>query len=228
MACIHILTGSSSGVLQKYFTAATCGDLDVKETFMVQFCCGAGDCAAAGLVNQPLTGSLHSSAKFGRNIDLLPGTQAASGARSLRFAVNGTEIEPVYVGPAQVTETIPNIKRALIPRDGVCDGNWIPVAGREDYTRPADGPSIVSETYAGPIDVQITTTRTQEWSTTIEASLGFADILSLGVSFSSTFSESESNSEASTYHVEEGEKGYVIWTSYLRCSEGKIPFFEPC
>jgi hypothetical protein len=227
MTCIRILTGSYSGVLQKYFSSATCGSLDVEDTFMVQFCCGAGDCAAAGISNQPPTTggrSLHPSAKFGRDISVTPGIQAVSGVRSLRFAVNGTEIEPIYVGPPLVSETTPKAPSSLIPRDGICDGNWVPNAGREDYTRPADGATIVSNTYQGPIEAQLTHSRTQEWSSTIEASLGFADIISLGVSFSSTFSESETDSEAGTYPIPEGVKGYVIWTGYLRCSEGKIIF----
>ncbi|KAI0126720.1 hypothetical protein BJ170DRAFT_684300 [Xylariales sp. AK1849] len=210
------------GVIQKFFQDATCGDITLDDTFMVQFCCGDGDCSAAGIPNLPGKRSVQSSAKFGR--DTLENLLSASGGgiQSLRLAVNGTEIEPIYVGPPLVAEsrTKTTAKKAILPRDGACDGNWVPLEGKEDYTRPADSPQIVSGVYAGETDVQITTTRTQEWSTTIEASLGFEDIVSLGISFSETFSESESNSEAATYHLDEGEKGYVIWTSFVRCSEG--------
>lgn len=40
------------------------------------------------------------------------------------------------------------------------------------------------------------------------------------MSFSSEFSESLSNSEVATYPIPDGESGYVVWTSYVRCSEG--------
>lgn len=79
----------------------------------------------------------------------------------------------------------------MFPRDdGLCDGKWVPVRSKEDYTRPIDGAQIVSELYTGPGDVQISKTSIQSWSTTIETSLGFADVISLGLSFSSEFSES--------------------------------------
>lgn len=117
---------------------------------------------------------------------------------------------------------VPKTKEASTRRAGVCSGDWVAVAGKEDYTRPADGAQIVSVLRKGPAAVEIVDTRTQEWSTTIEASLGFEDVLSLGVSFSATFSESESNSEGAIYEIEEGDSGYVAWTSFMRCSEGKV------
>lgn len=183
---------------------------------MVQFCCGRDDCSAAGIINLPPRQQPHSSSQS------TPGSiveSASGGARSLRLAVNGAEIKPAYVGPP-LAATIQRRKLILPRDDGVCDGEWVPVPGKEDYTRPADGAQIVSGLYTGPVDVSITTTRTQSWSTTIETSLGFDDIISLGVSFSSEFSESLSNSEAATYPIPDGESGYVAWTSYVRCTEG--------
>lgn len=92
--------------------------------------------------------------------------------------------------------------------------------GKEDYTRPADGAQVLSGLYTGPVDITMTTTRTQSWSTTIETSLGFEDILSLGVSFSSEFSESLSDSDPASVFIPDGESGFVAWTSYVRCTEG--------
>lgn len=91
---------------------------------------------------------------------------------------------------------------------------------KKGYTRPADGAQVVSGLYAGPVDVSITTTRTQSWSTTIETSFGFEDTISLGVSWSSEFSESLSNPEAATYPIPDSESGYMAWTSYVRCTDG--------
>lgn len=112
---------------------------------MVQFCCGFGHCSNAGIPGlPPARRSISPSAKFGR------GTlqqQASGGAISLRLSMNGTEIEPSYVGPPLVEKATLEKKRSLLARDGVCSGDWVPIAGKEDYTRPADGPQIVSSTY---------------------------------------------------------------------------------
>lgn len=198
---------------------------------MVQFCCGNGNCAAAGVPGLPGDKrSLYQSAKFGRSALTELASSGGGGVQSLRFAVNGTEIQPVYVGSPQVTdstETSGSISLSIVSRrDGVCAGDWVPVEGKEDYTRPAAGAQIVSNSFTGPVDVAIIATRTQEWSTTMEASLGFADVISLGISFSASFSESYSNSEQATYHLDEGVKGYVPWTSFIRCSEGMLPFID--
>lgn len=109
----------------------------------------------------------------------------------------------------------------MLPRDdGICDGEWVPVPGKEDYTRPADGAQVLSGVYTGPVHITMTTTRTQKWSTTIEPSLRFEDILSLGVSFSSEFSVSLSDSDPANFFIPDSESGYVTWTSYVRCTEG--------
>ncbi|KAI1132611.1 hypothetical protein F5Y10DRAFT_261031 [Nemania abortiva] len=224
-------TQPGCGEVREYFGDATCGKIDLGEAFMVQFCCGYDDCAAAGIPNQPAKprrSELLGSAKFGRGASLEgddpPFKSGGGGAQSLRIAVNGTEIEPMYVGPPQMaTQNASSVVSRGKNKDkgkGKCDGNWKPDTGYEDYTRPADGPQIVSDVVRGDLTITVTTTRTQEWSTTIEESIGFADIVSLGASFSQTFSESLMNSEAVAYHVLAGQSGYIGWTSYLRCSRG--------
>lgn len=105
-------------------------------------------------------------------------------------------------------------------QDGVCDGDWVPAAGKEDCIRPADGAQILSSFVKGEAEVSKIDTRTHEGSTTIEVSIGFANVLSFGFSFSPSSSESIFNSEATLYHLDKGEEGCVIWTSFVRCSEG--------
>ncbi|KAI1425419.1 hypothetical protein F5Y12DRAFT_374696 [Xylaria sp. FL1777] len=222
------------GETQKFFQDETCGTVNLKETFMVQFCCGTGDCSAAGIPAQ--TGGKRSqlltrSAKFGPgisagDIEFLSARSGGSGIQSMRIAVNGTEIEPLYVGPPQVSATTGDVaSRTVEARSeestkGVCKGDWTPDAGYEDYTRPADGPQILSDLLSGPLAYTITKTRSQTWTQTTEESLGFADILSLGVSFSKSFSKSLMNAESVQYTVAEGDTGYIAWTSFLRCSQG--------
>ncbi|KAK7952839.1 uncharacterized protein PG986_008567 [Apiospora aurea] len=194
---------------------------------MVQFCCGVCDCGAAGLPNYP-----QCSAKFG-------GGGGSSGA--LRLKRNGTLITPAYEGPAEPvaeTEITPRMGdnpflRApvgLATREdekpkGVCAGDWKPGPndGDDMYIRPADGGTIVKvevEGAEGGTEYQITRSRTQSWSTTVEMSLGIADVLSLGLSFSSTFEESITDSGTASFTVPEGETGYIIFTAYLMCSVG--------
>ena len=217
-----------SGVVKYAFHRESCGKLDLAKTFMVQFCCGFCDCSAAGIPNMP-----GCSAKFGAL-----GGGGSSGP--LRLSRNGTLITPAYEGPADsVDETAatsstdtttgqPGPARLAAREDkkGVCAGDWTPGPEPHDdsYIRPADGPTIVaSEVDGGPegSEIQITRSRTQSWSTTMEMSLGIADVLSLGLSFSSTFQESITDSKAYSFTVPKGEKGYVIFTAYLRCSVGK-------
>ncbi|KAK8124270.1 uncharacterized protein PG998_000029 [Apiospora kogelbergensis] len=218
---------TACGVVKYAFHRESCGKLDLAKTFMVQFCCGFCDCSAAGIPNMP-----GCSAKFGAL-----GGGGSSGP--LRLSRNGTLITPAYEGPADsVDETAatsstdtttgqPGPARLAAREDkkGVCAGDWTPGPEPHDdsYIRPADGPTIVaSEVDGGPegSEIQITRSRTQSWSTTMEMSLGIADVLSLGLSFSSTFQESITDSTAYSFTVPKGEKGYVIFTAYLRCSVG--------
>ncbi|KAI1813549.1 hypothetical protein GGS20DRAFT_599081 [Poronia punctata] len=219
------------GLLQQYFHDATCGSVGLEDTFMIQFCCGRGDCSAAGVPNLPELKTrgrmtMPNSAKFGRrgddksvDMDFFSAASSGNGPRSMRISVNGTVIEPIAVGPPQVSpnETAPK----LMARD-LCEGNWTPQEGLEDYTRPADGLQIVSAVRTGHVTVTIEEARSQSWTTTIETSAGFnfEDIFSLGVSFSESFSESITNSEAAAYDIPKGQRGYVAWTSFLRCSTG--------
>ncbi|KAJ8132758.1 hypothetical protein O1611_g867 [Lasiodiplodia mahajangana] len=220
-------TRPGCGEIQKYFHDATCGTVNLEETFIVQFCCGIGDCAAAGIPGQPGKAErspLLRSAKFGRGTDpegiafLSAAGGSGGGVQSLRIAVNGTEIKPVYVGPPQLATE--NASSTVSRRHGGCDGDWVPYAGYEDYTRPADGSKIVSSSVSGPLAVSVIHARTQEWTQTFEQSLGFDDILSLGISFTESFSKSITNSQTIQYPVPENETGYIAWTSFLRCSRG--------
>ncbi|KAI1331522.1 hypothetical protein F5Y16DRAFT_395402 [Xylariaceae sp. FL0255] len=214
------------GLIQNYFGDEICGNVELHETFMVQFCCGDGDCSAAGIPGQtkreePLT----ASAKFSRSYDLTQpdlsslSARSGSGARSLKIAMDGKEVEPIYVGPPLATSAADDSSPS-VARRGVCNGVWTPQAGLADYTRPADGSEVVSQVYTGPVTVAITKSRTTERSTTIEASLGFEDILSLGISFSSSITKGLETSEQASYPIPAGETGSVAWTAFWRCTTG--------
>ncbi|CAM1509817.1 Fc.00g001520.m01.CDS01 [Cosmosporella sp. VM-42] len=136
------------------FSQGGCAQLNLEKSFMVEFCCGRGDCKAAGAKR---------SVKFGRD------GIAGGGAGGVYLKdENGTIITPSQVGPLQT------------PGRQSCKKNsWVPDAGKEDYTRPADNTQIVLSGVSGPGSITITHTRSQSWTTTIGADFGFADILFL-------------------------------------------------
>ncbi|KAK4501093.1 hypothetical protein PRZ48_006899 [Zasmidium cellare] len=208
-------TMEGCGVPIGVYGHATCSALDLKSNFMVQFCCGSGDCTAAGATKR--------SAKF-RTSDLT----TAGGIISLKLGgPNGTDIEPVQTGlpPELRVESESGKRDSLITRDAACTaGSWVPDSGMVEYTEPASNTEIVSQDVTGGSSVQITTTRSESFSQTLMAGLSFADIVMIGVSF--TLEESESESKAYTFNVPDGESGDVGWTAYLMCSTGKSPLAE--
>lgn len=179
---------------------------------MVQFCCGTGDCTAAGA-------DAKRSAKFGRR------SGGGGGGVYLKHA-NGTIIKPAYEGP--VTSEITSTSKAsveardLSKRSACTKDSWVPDAGQESYTRPAEGSSIVATGVAGPQDITISTSLTSEYSTTIEADIGFADIFSMGISTSETFTESITDSTDRLFSVPDGQEGDVGFTALWMCSTGKF------
>ncbi|POS70539.1 hypothetical protein DHEL01_v211064 [Diaporthe helianthi] len=110
------------GKIQKSFQKATCGTITVEDTFMVQFCCGREDCAAAGIIGIARFEDKNSSLEDSDSGSVVQ-PASSGGARSLRLAVNGTEIKPAYVGPPKTADS--GRRKAPSPRaDGICDGNW--------------------------------------------------------------------------------------------------------
>lgn len=235
------------------FSQPTCAVLNLEKTFMVQFCCGSGDCNAAGASRL-----LKRSAKFGESsLDI---EAAASGMYSLVLQYpNGTDVEPIHIGSpptlsgdARVLETEQTddiTERAVSPSSSTdnalvinnkgnegdnnknttttitprsrCDANsWKPNPGKDEYTRPADNTQIVHPAVSGPGEFSITQSRTQTFTTSM--SIGFADILSLGVSFE--MSESVQDTHATTFPVEAGQTGEIGFTSFMVCTAGEYLF----
>jgi hypothetical protein len=206
---------------------------------MVQFCCGIGDCNSAGAGSRRIK---RRSSKFGdvTVIELLDEEAVASGAMisfKLRNA-NGTIIEPAQISSSRQSFlrdawslTLPLLQRRRMRQNRplrhstagvapVWTKSWVPDAGKEDYTKPADHPQRVYDTVSGPSDITITDERSQSWTRTMEMSLGFADVISLGMSFQESYSETVTDSQAYAFHVPAGQKGKVGFTPYLECSTG--------
>lgn len=209
------------------FSSPVCAVVNLEKTFMVQFCCGLGDCSSAG------ASKLRRSAKFGGTYgwnERLNAAAASGGMYSIVLRdANGTEIKPAQArpppdslsthrsAPPQIDTALAVVStRHLHPRSSCSENSWTADDGYSEYTRPANNTQIVKISVAGPADQQISTTRSQSFTTTMN--LGFADVLSLDVSFEMT--ESYGDSESSTFHVPDGQSGDVGFTAYI-CTRGK-------
>src|SRR4051812_42467406 len=114
------------GYMIASFSQPTCAVLDLKKTFMAQFCCGLGDCARSG------AGKLRRSVKFGGSLgEPLDVRAAGGGMYSLVFRdANGTEIAPAQVGhppEAVVAGRSTELGSAgLLAKRGCDGGSWRP------------------------------------------------------------------------------------------------------
>ncbi|KAF7563715.1 hypothetical protein G7046_g414 [Stylonectria norvegica] len=194
------------------FSHGVCAELSLEKSFMVQFCCGIGDCDAAGAKR---------SVKFGRD------GIAQGGASGVYLRdVNGNVIAPAQEGPPPGVTAVKTKRVADAPLDQVvkrsrCKSNsWIPNPGQEEYTRPADDTQIVMTGVSGPGSVTITKSRSQGWSSTVGVDIGFADILSLGLSTTTTQSKELTDTSSRLFTIGEGQTGDVGFTAYLQCTTG--------
>ena len=195
------------------FKNPVCAVLNLEKTFMVQFCCGQGDCDAAGANSRRAT---------------LDNTLDSSGLFSLFLRdPNGTMIQPLSVGSYPSIAELEHLESRENPAPGrllkrSCDKkSWVADAGKEDYTKPSDSTQVVMSGVRGESDQTITKSRTQEWTSTLGGSVGFEDLVSIGLSFEESFSESITDSKERSFHVDEGQQGDIGFTAYLRCSTGK-------
>nr|POE53526.1 hypothetical protein CFP56_28748 [Quercus suber] len=186
------------------YPRAACSVLDIKETFMLQFCCGNGDCASAAASRRRRSGS-------------------SSGGLYLKYA-NGTIIPPMQEGPIlsePVNERRAHDRSVLNPRNGQCTSNsWVADAGMDDYTRPADSSQVVHQSIRPGESIMITQERSASYTQTLESSLGFEDIVDIGLSFSSSVTMETSDSTSYTFKAPKDQTGNVVFTAFLRCSTG--------
>ncbi|KAI7515043.1 hypothetical protein KC347_g139 [Hortaea werneckii] len=191
------------------FAQPACATLNLDTTFMVQFCCGTGDCQSAGA-------GIKRSAKFERDI------ASSSGGGGLYLKdVNGTVIQPVKVGEVEATasgtgeEKRDPAPESVFARSNCEEGSWVADPNRDDYTRPADNTQVVLTGVSGPQTVKITTTRSQSWTSTLGASVGIEDIFSLGLSFEQSFTKEISDSTSRSFQVQDA-------VSTATCNGGQV------
>ncbi|KAK4207877.1 hypothetical protein QBC37DRAFT_444238 [Rhypophila decipiens] len=210
------------GYLIAAFSQPVCAVVELELSFMVQFCCGIDECneavgSSSAFSAADFPASSSSSLSTGKRISTL------SGGVLLKYP-NGTVIPPAEMGPP------PAVKKRSSPRNSNSrvtrlrnrstlhkrdceEGSW---NQQEEYTRPADNTQIVSRNAVGPGTIEITASRTQSYTTSMN--IGFADILSFGLGFE--VQESFTDSTAFSFTLEEGQSGNVGFTAFLRCTRG--------
>lgn len=169
---------------------------------MIQFCCGSGDCEAAGVPWARSTDELDSRGSGGN-------WQTAE----LKFA-NGTVIEPIARGPPPKLQ---NERRCSGYKDKSYNANG------EPYLTTKDTMIVSASVPAEESDRTITITYDQTVSRSTSFSLSLGDpwgIVSVSVGFE--FSDSVSNGFQTEMTVYAGESGRVGFTPVYRCTKGTL------
>ncbi|RKU45295.1 hypothetical protein DL546_006567 [Coniochaeta pulveracea] len=113
----------------------------------------------------------------------------------------------------------PSIER-LQTRKGPCvENSWVPDVGKEDYTKPGDT-RVLTNTVRRPVHLTIIQERSQSWTSTLNMSLGFEDVISLGMRLGVNASETITDSTSFTINLSEGQRGVMGFTPFWRCSTG--------
>ena len=187
-------------------TEAECSaSLALQDTSMVQFCCGAGDCQAAGV-------------PWGRRIGIGGHTDRLStgGLQGVYLTFpNGTVIEPIAVGRSPFKA---NMKRQC---EGWKEDSYI--ASGEPYLKTFDTYFVSDPQPAQDQDreVEITQTVTVETSTSFDVSIGDPfGIISLSVGFE--FSRQQQTSVSYKFTVPAGQTGRVGFTPVYICTTGTL------
>ncbi|KAK8133564.1 hypothetical protein PG984_005576 [Apiospora sp. TS-2023a] len=192
-------------------TEAQCsGAIDIQDTFMVQFCCGTGDCDAA---------HVPAGRRGIDSVEFLQGGGVGSRGAYLQFD-NGTIIEPLAIGsPPKATAAAlrsPEKERRCY--------------GYKSYTRDGDDYFKTIETQVASTNVPAQDTeRTFEFQHTESASKTTTFDVSLGdpwgvinISTGTSWEDAKSDARTVTITVPAGQSGYVGWTPFYRCTRGTM------
>ncbi|KAL8727006.1 MAG: hypothetical protein Q9181_005863 [Wetmoreana brouardii] len=194
------------------FKNAACQAVSLKETFIVQHCCGSADCEKVG------------GLKAVRGIDYKRGLPT----NDAEVKWDGRVIEPAQVGEppkktARRDDTLKLFRRGDDCKDYIPDG--------EVYTRPADDTQVVATGVDGGTtgsEVTITTERTVSQSVTFSAGFNIeiisasTDISNISFPMQRTFEESISNGKEKKWTIPAGQNGKVGFTPTLKCTKGSM------
>ncbi|KAI1809062.1 hypothetical protein GGS20DRAFT_581012 [Poronia punctata] len=210
-----VLTDGHCGNLVHYSNDAGCAatPIDLKETFMVQFCCGSGPCEVAGVPANRRRSLQHQRAASG-----------ATGGLYLSYE-NGTMIEPLVVGKPQQQqqqqETKKTKKTKRSCKDGYEEGSYS--ASGDWYLASFNSIAISDAVPASPTErtIHITWEHTFETSTSFSLTVGDPfGVISASVGFE--FSDSTSTGVQYDFPVPPNQSGIIYFTPVFKCTRGTI------
>jgi len=189
----------------------TCAPIAIDNTFIVSFCCGTGDCTAAGAPGKR---------------DVLS-SSAAGGGPLLLHDKDGNVIEPHTAALLQSRAPAENNLKSRNPgaaaakklRKRDCDGFTVM---NGPYTKGGNNYPISDVVVCGPTEgCQATLGRTVTESTSFSVEVSVGDPFGIvSVSAGVEFSKEVSQSFEGTWDFGPGERGYVVFIPYITCVEG--------
>lgn len=202
---------SNCGTTLLTVAGATCQRVALASTFMLQFCCGIGDCEEAATKRSDI---------FSRS--------ASGGAIYLKNTSSSEMITPLDQGPARVGSA------RLTKRD--C-GDFVVTGG--PYSSIGQPQRVSPDQGCGPTgacSVELDRTATQSRTLSVSLSVGMLIRLRpmiaiahvsagdpwgvISASVGVEFTESSSKSWTTSWDLGEGSSGYVVYTPYTICYKG--------
>ncbi|KAK7921666.1 hypothetical protein PG985_009688 [Apiospora marii] len=191
-------------------TKAQCSaQMGLQDTFMIQFCCGSGDCDKAHV---PI-GT--------RGIDFMQAGGGGSHGVYLQYE-NGTIIEPLAIGSPPSSSAAASRPRRLHRRcKGYKDGSY--VADGDIYYKTFE--TVVASANVPAEEEERTFTfqhtRTASKTTTFETSVGDPWGV-ISISTGVQWQDATSKSEQISIVIPAGQSGYIGWTPFFRCTKGTL------
>ncbi|CZT18129.1 uncharacterized protein RCC_03969 [Ramularia collo-cygni] len=215
--------GCGQNILTTY--NALCTKLILRQRVMLQFCCGTGDCDAAG-------GGVSSISLTPE--DFANTSSIASGGSGAMLFINsqGEIIQPDSESDPREQALRKRLVQSPAPekRQEAKHGGAL-LANRDLFKRdctftqvgdPFTAPGntvVIDGPVTGPAMIDRSVEQTVGWSSTFEVGIAF-DIFSAGASF--TTSESITESASITLEVQDSVTGFWVWTPILTCANGEL------
>lgn len=223
-ACGYFLTSWSK---------AGCFYTTLQQTFMLQYCCGQGDCDAASPASS--IADAHAQALVGRTtivslpkIDFADG-EAQSGTQDIEGVGSVAWKRSDYAYSKRVADPEPEIEKPDIIVESEIEERDIErrsCSFHKTSDRTSDGgrqvrasPTQVCNA-SGGCSIAASATVTEGRSVSAGFSLSDSTWKTIGATVGYTFMESESFTSTTTYTQESGTTGYVTYIPTLYCWEG--------
>ncbi|KAL8834865.1 MAG: hypothetical protein Q9170_003565 [Blastenia crenularia] len=192
------------------FRNAVCTAVALKESFMIQHCCGSGDCEAAGAGAKMIRGMDYKRGLSARGVEII--------------GKDGKIVEPKQTGEPPQRKALADgtDSPTLFSRDYKDKDCKEYVPDGEVYTRPADAPQILATGVdGGTTGSEVTISHSREVSQSISFTAG-VNIEIISAETTMTFEESITDTKEKKWTIPAGQAGKVGFTPNLKCTKGAM------